>query len=133
MRLVAKMLRVRRLVGFRSFGILLHLRSIFITHDSVVFKLRLRDRQLILEFRLQDEKLSDSTLNLASFLDHHFLEKLLAKHTDRHDRTRPLATLVRGDLVRSVVALIAHAIIISSQAAYATPSGDESGNISDIS
>ena len=108
MRLDAKMLRVRRSVGFRSFGILLHLRSILVTHDSVVFKLRLRDRQLILELRLQDEKLSDSTLNLASFLDHHFLEKLLAKRSDRHDRSRAFATLVGGDLVRSVVALVAH-------------------------
>lgn len=32
-----------------------------------------------------------------------------------------------------VCVVVAHAIIIASQAAYATPSGDESGNISDIS
>lgn len=38
-----------------------------------------------------------------------------------------------GESVVDVVGVVLHAIIIASQAAYATPSGDESGNISDIS
>jgi hypothetical protein len=86
-------------------------------------ELRLRRVQLILELHLALQELPDLALNLASLLDHHLLEELLTKHGDRHDRSRTTATLVGGVLVRSVCVLVAHAIIIANQAAYATPSG----------
>jgi hypothetical protein len=54
------------------------------------------------------EELRHLALNLASLLDHHLLEELLTQHRDRHDRTGATATLVRGGLVRTVVALVAH-------------------------
>ena len=60
------------------------------------------------------EELADLALDLATFLDHHLAQHLLAKLGDRHDRARTTTTLagVGGGLVRSVVALVAHAIII---------------------
>jgi hypothetical protein len=111
----------------------LHLRSVLSTHDLQVVELSARAEDLLLELRFRTDQLRDLALNLADFLDHHLLEELLAQHGDRHDRTGALATLVGGDLVRSVSVLVAHAIIIAIQAADATPSGDESGNIFDIS
>ena len=75
---------------------------------------------LILQILLQTNQLADLTVDLVHFLDHHFLHQLLAKHGNRHDRSRTLATLVGGDLVRFVVALVAHAIIIQRQAIAST-------------
>ncbi len=89
--------------------------------------------ELVLQLHLALDELPDLALNLADFLHHHLAQHLLAQLGDRQDRARTLATLVGGDLVRSVVALVAHAIIISSWSMPSTPSTDETGNILDIS
>lgn len=73
--------------------------------------------ELVLQLHLALDELPDLALNLADLLDHHLAQHLLAQLRHRHDRARTLgalAALVGGGLVRSVVALVAHAIIISS-------------------
>ena len=92
------------------------------TNHTVSVERLLSRVDLVLQILLQTNQLADLTVDLVHFLDHHFLHQLLTKHGDRHDRSRTLATLVRGDLVRSVVALVAHAIIIQRQAIASTPS-----------
>ena len=88
--------------------------------------------QLVLQLHLALEELADLALDLATLLDHHLAQHLVAQLGDRHDRTgATAATLgVRGGLVRSVVVALAHAIIIPSQATPSTTLAHKSKNIS---
>ena len=83
--------------------------------DAQIVKRSLRIVEAILERVLALDHLRDLALDLATLLDHQLTQHLLAQLGDRHDRTRTtrtLATLVGGGLVCTVVALVAHAIII---------------------
>jgi len=71
-------------------------------------------------------ELPDLALDLLDLLHHHLTQELRAQLRDRLDRTGATTALVGGDLVRSVVALVAHAIIIASVATVATPSDAKS-------
>lgn len=86
----------------------LHLRVVLRESDLEIVELHLRGAQLILQLHLALEELADLALNLARFLDHHLPQQLLTQLGDRHDRTRTLATLVGGGLVRTVVARVLH-------------------------
>ena len=68
-------------------------------------------------------ELADLALDLLDLLDHHLAQQTRTELADRDDRTGALATLVGGDLVRTVGSvLVAHAIIIQRQAIASTPS-----------
>ena len=112
---------------------LAHLRVVLRAHDLQRVEQLLRRVQLILELHLALDELPDLVLNLADFLDHHLTQQLLTQLRDRQHRAGALAALVGGGLVRSVVALVAHAIIIASWSMPSTPSTDETGNICCIS
>ena len=106
------------------------LRGVLHTHLAQTVELDASRFQLREESTLALEELRHLALNLARFLQHQLLQHLLTQHGDRHDRTGATTTLVGGDLVRSVVALVAHAIIIASVATVATPSDAKSQKIS---
>ena len=53
-------------------------------------------------------ELADLALDLLDLLDHHLAQQTRTELADRDDRTGATTTLVGGDLVRSVVALVAH-------------------------
>ena len=82
--------------------------------DPQIVKRSLRIVQTILERVLALDHLRDLALDLATLLDHHLAQQLLTQLGDRHDRTGTTRTLagVGGGLVCTVVALVAHAIII---------------------
>ena len=71
-------------------------------------------------------ELPDLALDLLDLLHHHLTQELRPQLRDRLDRTGATTALVGGDLVRSVVALVAHAIIIASVVAVTSPLGAKS-------
>lgn len=71
----------------------IHLRSVFGTHRLEVVELGFKVVNLVLHQLLATKQLTVLVLNLAKLLDEHFLEKLLAKHGDGHDRSWALAGL----------------------------------------
>jgi len=86
----------------------LRLRIVLSADLAQTVELDARRVELREESALALEELRQLALNLARFLQHQLLQHLLAQHGDRHDRTGATTTLVGGDLVRSVVALVAH-------------------------
>ena len=100
----------------------IHLRSVFDAHRLEVLELGFKVVDFVLHELLATKQLAVLVLNLAQLLDEHFLQELLAKHLDRHDRSWALAGLGGGcGLGRSVAVRILHALIIASQASLYTP------------
>ena len=78
-----------------------------------------------MELTLATDQLQHLAINLLQLLHHHLLQELLTQHPDRDDGARATTTLVvGGDLVRSVVALVAHAISIATSRPEASPLGN---------
>jgi hypothetical protein len=84
------------------------LRSVLRSDSAQTVELALRRVELILQLHLTLDELADLAVDLARLLDHQLAQQTLAQLTDRDDGTGALATLVRGDLVRSVSVLVAH-------------------------
>lgn len=106
----------------------IHLRSVFGAHHLEVLELGFKVVNLVLHELLATKQLAVLILNLAQLLDEHFLQQLLAKHLDRHDRSWALAGLGCG-LGRSVAVRVLHALIIASRALLYTPWGHKSDYI----
>lgn len=108
----------------------IHLRSVFGAHHLKVLELGFKVVDFVLHELLATKQLAVLVLNLAQLLDEHFLEQLLAKHLDRHDRSWALAGLGGGcGLGRSVAVRVLHALIIASRALLYTPWGHKSDYI----
>ena len=71
----------------------IHLRSVFGTHRREVVELAFHVVNLVLRHLQTTKQLAVLVVNLAQLLDEHFLQKLLAKHGDGHDRSWALAGL----------------------------------------
>lgn len=71
----------------------IHLRSVFDAHRLEVLELGFKVVDIVLHQLLATKQLAVLVLNLAQLLDEHFLQELLAKHLDRHDRSWALAGL----------------------------------------
>ena len=100
--------------------------------DPQIVKLGLRGVQLVLELHLALEELADLALDLATFLNQHLAQHLLAKLCHRHDRARTTRTLagLGGGIVCTVVVALAHAIIIPMYRMPSTTLAHKSTNIS---
>ena len=87
----------------------IHLRSVFDAHRLEVLELGFKVVDFVLHQLLATKQLAVLVLNLAQLLDEHFLQELLAKHLDRHDRSWALAGLGGGcGLGRSVAVRVLH-------------------------
>jgi len=71
----------------------IHLRSVFDSHRLEIRDLGFHLVDFVLHQLLASNQLAALVLNLAQLLDEHFLQKLLAKHGDGHDRSWALAGL----------------------------------------
>jgi len=107
-----------------------HFRSVFGAHRREVVELAFHVVNLVLRHLQTTKQLAVLVVNLAQLLDEHFLQKLLAKHGDGHDRSWALARLgwVCG-LGRYDAVLVLHALIIASRALLSTPWGHKSDYI----
>jgi len=108
----------------RSQALGLDLRSVLLANRLEVGERLLRRKHLVTELTLATDQLQHLAIDLLQLLDHHLLQELLTQHPDRDDGARATTTLVGGDLVRSVVALVAHAISIATSRPEASPLGN---------
>jgi hypothetical protein len=107
-----------------------HLHAILVENALQLIELALVGLELARQLRIALEELRLLALELASLLDHQLLQHLLTQLRDRQNRTGALAALVGGGLVRSVVALVAHATSIRQNPLKCKPLERYSANIS---